>query len=76
MNLIIAAKMRHDRDNFVDLERHRQALEQNVAKLRTALQHWQAWEIEYEGMKEDILKFRDNPNELELVLQQCCPGSS
>ena len=44
------------RDSLVDLERYRLQLEQNVAKLRASLRHWQTWEIEYEGMKEEILE--------------------
>ena len=43
------------RDSFVDLERHRLQLERNVSKLRASLRHWQQWELEYEGMKEDVL---------------------
>lgn len=43
------------KDSFLDLERHRQLLEENIEKLRKALQHWQTWEAEYEGLKEDIL---------------------
>ena len=44
------------RDSLADLERYRLQLEQNVTKLRTSLRHWQTWEIEYEGMKEEILE--------------------
>ena len=47
------------RDSLVDLERYRLQLEQNVAKLRASLRHWQTWEIEYEGMKEEILELGD-----------------
>ncbi|KAK0516417.1 hypothetical protein JMJ35_001020 [Cladonia borealis] len=47
------------RDSFVDLERHRLQLEQNVSKLRASLRHWQQWELEYEGMKEDVLALAD-----------------
>ena len=54
-------------DSFMDLERHRLSLEQNLAKLRASLQHWQAWEIEYEGLKEEILKLRDGPSQADLV---------
>jgi unconventional prefoldin RPB5 interactor 1 len=43
------------KDSFLDLERHRQLLEDNIAKLRKSLQHWQTWEAEYEGFKEEIL---------------------
>lgn len=55
------------RDSFVDLERHRLQLEENVAKLQASLQHWQAWEIEYEGMKEDLLGLGDGYSQDDLV---------
>lgn len=42
------------RDSLSDLEGYRIQLEQNIAKLRASLDHWQTWEIEYEGMKEEI----------------------
>ena len=47
------------RDSLVDLERYRLQLEENVEKLRASLHHWQTWEIEYEGMKEEILELGD-----------------
>lgn len=43
------------KDSFLDLERHRKQLEDNVEKLRASLRHWQLWEAEYEGLKEEIL---------------------
>ena len=43
------------RDSLSDLERKREQLEVNVNKLRASLKHWQDWEIEYEGMKEELL---------------------
>ena len=55
------------RDSFVDLERRRLQLEQNVAKLQSSLRHWQTWEIEYEGMKEEILALGENPSQAVLV---------
>ncbi|KAK1993367.1 hypothetical protein LX36DRAFT_643231 [Colletotrichum falcatum] len=42
------------RDSFLDLERHRLQLEENVAKLQKALLHWQKWDAEYESLKEEI----------------------
>ena len=42
------------KDSLVDLERYRLQLEGNVARLRASLRHWQTWEAEYEGMKEEI----------------------
>ena len=58
------------RDSFLDLERRRLQLEQNVARLQTSLRHWQSWEIEYEGMKEEILGLGDDHDEADLVLSQ------
>lgn len=37
------------------LDRQRQALEANLQKLRRSLKHWQTWEAEYEGLKEELL---------------------
>ncbi|KAK6581101.1 hypothetical protein PZA11_006589 [Diplocarpon coronariae] len=45
----------HVKDSFLDLERHRQLLEENIDKLRKSMLHWQIWEAEYEGLKEEIL---------------------
>ncbi|KAF6838541.1 hypothetical protein CPLU01_02342 [Colletotrichum plurivorum] len=42
------------RDSFLDLERHRLQLEDNIAKLKKALQHWRQWDAEYEALKEEI----------------------
>ena len=56
------------RDSFVDLERHRLQLEQNVSKLRASLRHWQQWELEYEGMKEDVLALADDKTPVDSVV--------
>ncbi|KAK1726810.1 hypothetical protein CaCOL14_009267 [Colletotrichum acutatum] len=42
------------RDSFLDLEKHRLQLEDSVAKLQNALQHWQNWDAEYESLREEI----------------------
>lgn len=55
------------RDSFLDLERHRQLLEENIEKLRKTLRHWQLWEAEYEGLKEEILAADPKPNRKQLV---------
>lgn len=55
------------KDSFLDLEKHRQLLEDNIAKLRKSLQHWQLWEAEYEGFKEEILAADPPPNREQLV---------
>ncbi len=56
------------KDRFVDLERHRLGLEENVSKLRESLRHWQTWEAEYEGIKEEIQSLGDEHTSSELVL--------
>lgn len=38
-----------------EIERQRKALEENVQKLRQSLKHWQIWEAEYEGLKEELI---------------------
>lgn len=48
-------------DSFLDLERHRQRLEENIVKLRKSMVHWQIWEAEYEGLKEEILDAKSTP---------------
>ncbi|KKY17987.1 putative udp-galactose transporter like protein [Phaeomoniella chlamydospora] len=44
-----------DKDALVKVEKQRLELQDQVTKLRKALRHWQTWEIEYEGLKEEIL---------------------
>lgn len=41
--------------DLLNLEQQRLALEENLQKLRQSLKHWQTWEAEYEGLKEEIL---------------------
>ena len=53
--------------NLVDLETHRRRLEDNVEKLRKSLQHWQTWEAEYEGLKEEILGLGSEVGKQQLV---------
>ena len=57
------------RDSLADLERYRLQLEENIKKLRASLRHWQTWEIEYEGMKEEILELGDVHSSSDLVYQ-------
>ncbi|KAF7185098.1 hypothetical protein HII31_13373 [Pseudocercospora fuligena] len=40
--------------DLLRLEQQRQALEQNLQKLRAALKHWQTYSAELEGLKEEI----------------------
>lgn len=42
------------KDHFIDLERHRRQLEDNVAKLEKALQHWRMSDAEYEQLKDEV----------------------
>ena len=54
-------------DSLADLERYRHELERNITKLRASLRHWQTWEIEYEGMKEEILELDEVHSSSDLV---------
>ncbi|KAK2594804.1 hypothetical protein QQS21_007492 [Conoideocrella luteorostrata] len=42
------------KDSFVSLDKHPLQLEENVEKLKKALQHWQTWDAEYEALKEEV----------------------
>ena len=55
------------KDSFVDVERYRLQLEENVSKLRKSLHHWQTWEAEYEGLREEIDHLGENHTDRELV---------
>lgn len=41
--------------DLLKLEQQRQALEENLQHLRQSLKHWQLWEAEYEGLKEELV---------------------
>jgi unconventional prefoldin RPB5 interactor 1 len=55
------------KDSFLDLEKHRQLLEENIEKLRKSLLHWQIWEAEYEGLKEEIISVGPEPSKERLL---------
>lgn len=55
------------KDSFLDLERHRKRLEDNIEQLRKSLRHWQIWEAEYEALKEDILAVDPAPDSNQLL---------
>lgn len=64
--------MAKDLNSFFSLEMKRAELERNVAKLQATLRHWQQWEIEYEGMKEDILALGEASTLEQLVYDKNC----
>ncbi|KAK8136012.1 hypothetical protein PG984_003952 [Apiospora sp. TS-2023a] len=41
-------------NSFIDVERHRQTLEQNLVKLEEALDEWRQWKSEYESLKKQV----------------------
>ena len=43
-----------EEDGVLDSEQRR-ALETEVQRLLDSLQHWQTWDTEYEGLKEQML---------------------
>lgn len=58
--------MASEDSTLIDLERHRQLLETQVSQLRKALQTWQLWSAEYEGLKEEIMS-KPNPTTEDLL---------
>ncbi|KAL8304809.1 hypothetical protein RB597_004160 [Gaeumannomyces tritici] len=54
------------KDSFIDLERHRQALEENAEKLRVLLRQWRLWDAEYEALKEEVTE-SDGPGDLARI---------
>lgn len=58
--------MEGTRDSLIDLERHKRALEDNIAKLHQALRHWQTWDVEYEALKEEV-DAASTPSELQRI---------
>ncbi len=55
------------REKFSALERHRLRLEVSIQHFRETLQQWQTWEVEYEGLKEEIAGVAGEPTGEELV---------
>lgn len=55
------------RDSLAGLEHRRLQLEESITKLRQALRHWQTWEAEYEGLKEEIEGFDGEPTPQDLI---------
>jgi unconventional prefoldin RPB5 interactor 1 len=51
-----------DTSGLLQVEAQRRELEENIGKLRKSLQHWQSWEIEYEGLREEIASLPDGSN--------------
>lgn len=54
---------------LTEVERQRQLLEENVQKLRQSLKHWQIWEAEYEGLKEELIATGPEALEKESLLE-------
>ncbi|OTB01288.1 hypothetical protein M426DRAFT_221089 [Hypoxylon sp. CI-4A] len=42
------------KDSFLDLERHRQMLEENVKKLSDALDYWKQYQTEYKALRNEV----------------------
>lgn len=56
-----------DPKSLAGVERLRIQLEENMDKLQTALRHWQTWEAEYEGLKEELQSLPEHPSAGDLV---------
>ncbi|KAM0698934.1 hypothetical protein Q7P36_000978 [Cladosporium allicinum] len=56
---------------LTEIERQRRLLEENVQKLRQSLKHWQIWEAEYEGLKEELVATGPEELTIEVVTDIC-----
>jgi len=56
---------------LTEIERQRRLLEENVQKLRQSLKHWQIWEAEYEGLKEELVATGPEQLTAEVVSEIC-----
>jgi unconventional prefoldin RPB5 interactor 1 len=56
---------------LTEIERQRRLLEENVQKLRQSLKHWQIWEAEYEGLKEELVATGPEALTAEVVSDIC-----
>ncbi|KAI9841334.1 MAG: hypothetical protein M1837_000767 [Sclerophora amabilis] len=54
-------------NSLIDLDRRRSRFEANIGELRKALQHWQCWEAEYEGLKEEVSALGSNASSREIA---------
>jgi unconventional prefoldin RPB5 interactor 1 len=56
-----------DESGIAQIEQQRKQLEENISKLRKSLQHWQTWEIEYEGLREEIASLPNGSNSKDVL---------
>lgn len=55
-------------ETAANLDRLCADLETQLAKLNTALKHWQTWEAEYAGLEEGLQHLPDDVTEMHLVI--------
>lgn len=55
------------KDPLLGLELRRLQLEEQVSKLRKALRHWQTWDAEYEGLKEELGSLSDDSSREDIL---------
>lgn len=54
-------------ESVIDLKSHWSQSRENISKFQKSLRHWQTWEAEYEGLREDISELGDEPTRAQLV---------
>ena len=54
-------------ETIANLERLRAELESQLQKLQVVLKHWQTWEAEYEGLKEELQHLPEDVTDQDLV---------
>ncbi|KAF2153342.1 hypothetical protein K461DRAFT_293610 [Myriangium duriaei CBS 260.36] len=54
-------------DIVASVEARRAQLEASLTKLQTALQHWRTWDVEYEGLKEELGELDESAGSDEII---------
>lgn len=56
-----------DSSGLAKIDQQLAALEENISRLKASLRHWETWEIDYEGLREEFAKLDDNCTDEEFL---------
>ncbi|KAL9111460.1 MAG: hypothetical protein Q9227_004138 [Pyrenula ochraceoflavens] len=56
-----------DPSALAEVDQQLAKLEESISKLKGSLRHWQTWEIEYEGLKEEISLLGEDPSSDDML---------
>lgn len=56
-----------DQSGLVKVDQQLATLEENIVKLKASLRHWQTWEIDYEGLREEFERLAEDCTDKEIL---------